>query len=69
MDEDDEFSGGGFRFGGGDPFSFIRGAHSQGTRKSKQDPPIEKNLPFTLEELFHGSSKKMKISKKVNLSS
>ena len=30
-----------------------------------QDPPIEKDLVLTLEEIFNGAVKKMKISRKV----
>lgn len=34
----------------------------QGTRKA---PPIEKTLPCTLEELYKGTTKKMKISREI----
>ena len=43
---------------GGNPF-----ANSQ--MQPKKDPPIERELPLSLEELFHGCIKKMKISRKV----
>lgn len=31
----------------------------------KQDPPIERDLTLTLEEIYNGCTKKMKISRKV----
>ena len=36
-----------------------------GRGKKKQDPPIERDLMLSLEEVFHGCIKKMKISRKV----
>ncbi len=38
----------------------------KGRSQPKQDPPIEKDLSLTLEEIFNGSIKKMKIARKVN---
>ncbi len=35
-------------------------------RQSQQQPPIEHNLPCTLEELYKGSTRKMKISRTVH---
>lgn len=34
-------------------------------RLSRQDPPIEHDLPVTLEEIFNGSTKRMKITKEI----
>ena len=34
-------------------------------RQGRQEPPIEHNLPCTLEELYRGSTRKMKISRTV----
>jgi len=36
-----------------------------GRGKKKQDPPIERDLMLSLEEVYHGCIKKMKISRKV----
>lgn len=35
-------------------------------RQMRQEPPIEHNLPCTLEELYKGSTRKMKISRTVH---
>ena len=37
----------------------------KGRAQPKQDPPIERDLVLTLEEIFNGAVKKMKISRKV----
>ncbi len=37
----------------------------KGRAQPKQDPPVERDLSLTLEEVFNGSVKKMKISRKV----
>jgi len=37
----------------------------QGRGSKKQDPPIERELALSLEEVFHGCVKKMKISRRV----
>lgn len=64
MDTEDPFSGfgmGGFGHLGG----FPRGA--PGRREAmprKQDPPVIRELPVSLEEIFAGCTKKMKISHK-----
>jgi len=60
-------------FGGDNPFSELfdsydpeigfGGIHGRGRRK--QDPPIERELYLTLEEVFKGCTKKMKISRRV----
>lgn len=39
------------------------GLHNRGVKK--QDPPIERDLYLTLEEIYHGCIKKMKISRRV----
>ncbi|KAL8090121.1 uncharacterized protein LOC141697895 isoform X1 [Apium graveolens] len=57
--------GGGFRgFGGGDNMfrTYSDGAVPQ---TPKKPPPVESKLPCTLEELYSGSSRKMKISRTV----
>ena len=36
-----------------------------GRQQSTQDPPIHRHIELTLEELFRGCTKKMKISRKV----
>ncbi len=41
----------------------------KGRGAKKQDPPIEKDLALSLEEIFHGCVKKMKISRRVRMSS
>ena len=38
----------------------------QGRGRKKQDPPIERDLHLSLEEVFHGCTKKMKISRRVS---
>jgi len=37
----------------------------KGRGAKRQDPPIERELAVSLEELYHGSTKKMKISRRV----
>ena len=37
----------------------------KGRSQPKQDPPVERDLTLTLEEVFNGCIKKMKISRKV----
>ena len=62
-------------FGGDNPFQEFHdrvdgdlqmgfgGLHGRGAKK--QDPPIERELILSLEEVFHGCTKKMKISRRV----
>merc|ERR1711894_139472 len=62
-------------FGGDNPFQEFHdrvdgdlsmgfgGLHGRGAKK--QDPPIERDLYLSLEEVFHGCTKKMKISRRV----
>jgi len=40
-----------------------------GKGRKKQDPPIERDLMLSLEEVFHGCIKKMKISRRVSFKS
>ncbi|KAL4573159.1 hypothetical protein LXL04_019956 [Taraxacum kok-saghyz] len=55
------FGGGGGGSGGG-PFASSGGGFSSGPRKAA---PIERTLPCTLEELYKGTTKKMKISRDI----
>jgi len=61
-------------FGGNNPYAdffdingeFMTGFGGlNGKGRKKQDPPIERELFLTLEEIFHGCVKKMKISRRV----
>jgi len=61
-------------FGGDNPYADFFDAEGEfmtgfgglnGTGRKKQDPPIERELFLTLEEIFHGCVKKMKISRRV----
>lgn len=57
--------GGGFRgFSGGDNM-FRTHSDGAGPHTPKKPPPVESKLPCTLEELYSGSSRKMKISRTV----
>lgn len=47
----------------GDMSMSYGGLHGRGSKK--QDPPIERELALSLEEVFHGCTKKMKISRRV----
>ena len=38
----------------------------EGRGRKKQDPPIERDLVLSLEEVFHGCTKKMKITRRVS---
>ena len=39
----------------------------KGRGAKKQDPPIERELALGLDEVYHGCTKKMKISRRVSL--
>jgi len=75
FDSDDGINGGnigsGNPFGMGTPFSFTnigpRGytKTQQTTRSRKQDPPVERNLEVSLEEVLKGNTKKMKLNRNV----
>lgn len=47
----------------GDMHMGFGGLHGRGAKK--QEPPIERELALSLEEVFHGCTKKMKISRRV----
>ena len=47
----------------GDMVMSFGGLHGRG--RKKQDPAIERELALSLEEVFHGCTKKMKISRRV----
>ena len=55
------FMGRGF----GDDMDFTPSGFSSSSKRQKQDPPVEHDLNVTLEELFNGCTKKMKIHRKV----
>lgn len=52
-------------FGGGNTFFSSAGAPNMGCRKARQDPPIERDLPISLEEILTGCKKKMKITRRI----
>jgi DnaJ-class molecular chaperone len=66
MDIDDVF---GFGTHGGSPgfgqFNTSSHGMGHGGRKKHQDPPIQHDLQVSLEDIFNGTQKKMKISRKV----
>ena len=60
---------GGFGGGFGDTedmdVEYIGGGKPYGKQKKMQDPPLERDLPVSLEDLLKGCEKKMKITKKI----
>lgn len=52
------FPGGFFTSGGG-------GHQNMSSKKLRQDPPVERELPVSLEEILTGCTKKMKITRRV----
>jgi len=51
-----------------DPFEGFRGRRSRSFRQpgqKRQDPTITRDLPVSLEDVMHGATKKMKITRKV----
>ncbi|XP_071508166.1 dnaJ homolog subfamily B member 5-like [Diadema antillarum] len=59
MDVDDDFGFGGF--GGLQPGVGTR----SGSQRKRQDPPVHHDLRVSLEDIFRGCTKKMKISRRV----
>ncbi|EDW39674.1 GL15626 [Drosophila persimilis] len=60
------FGGIGSRHGLGSAFrSHSFNVHTPFKKEQKQDPPVEHDLYVTLEEIYHGCVKKMKISRRV----
>uniref|UniRef100_T1GBA8 Chaperone DnaJ C-terminal domain-containing protein n=1 Tax=Megaselia scalaris TaxID=36166 RepID=T1GBA8_MEGSC len=60
------FGGLGSRHGLGSPFrSHSFNVHSSFGSKKQQDPPIEHDLYVTLEDIYHGCVKKMRISRRI----
>ncbi|KAL7589256.1 hypothetical protein Lser_V15G40563 [Lactuca serriola] len=51
--------------GGGSPFGNSTGGGGVFSSGPRKDPPIERPLPCTLEELYKGTTKKMKISRDI----
>lgn len=62
---DTDFGRGFTRSNGFSSGGFYPGNHNTSSKKLKQDPPIERELPITLEEALTGCTKKMKITRKV----
>lgn len=63
METDDPFASFGMGGMGGFPRSFNTRGHGERLEK-KQDPPVTHNLRVSLDEVFTGCTKKMKISRK-----
>ena len=61
MDVDSDGGGAFSSFGGGMPGGSL-GRRSRGGRQ--KDPPLEYDLNVSLEEVFEGTTKKMKITRK-----
>lgn len=57
--------GGGGMFSDGIFASFGEGRPMSQQQGSRKDAPIENTLPCTLEELYKGTTKKMKISREI----
>lgn len=55
----------GFGNMGGNIFANMSNGNGCTSRKLRQDPPIERDLPITLEEALHGCTKRMKITRKI----
>uniref|UniRef100_A0A7N5ZZW9 J domain-containing protein n=1 Tax=Anabas testudineus TaxID=64144 RepID=A0A7N5ZZW9_ANATE len=55
-------------FGGSNPFDMFfgsnRGHSREGRRRRGQDPPVVHELKVSLEEIFHGCTKRMKITRR-----
>ena len=59
----EDFGSGFMRRPGGPAGSMFDGMNAR--MQPRKDPPVERDLPLTLDELFTGCTKKMKISRKV----
>jgi len=57
--------GGGFGGMGGDPFGGMGGGMPQQQRQRTKPPAVEQKLAVSLEDLFYGATKKLKITRKV----
>uniref|UniRef100_G3SIQ1 DnaJ heat shock protein family (Hsp40) member B1 n=1 Tax=Gorilla gorilla gorilla TaxID=9595 RepID=G3SIQ1_GORGO len=64
MDIDDPFSGFPMGMGGFTNVNFGRSRSAQEPARKKQDPPVTHDLRVSLEEIYSGCTKKMKISHK-----
>ncbi|XDA76341.1 hypothetical protein R6Z07M_006455 [Ovis aries] len=64
MDIDDPFSGFPMGMGGFTNMNFGRSRPAQEPTRKKQDPPVTHDLRVSLEEIYSGCTKKMKISHK-----
>ncbi|XP_064626754.1 dnaJ homolog subfamily B member 1-like [Lineus longissimus] len=68
MDVDDLFGFGSQRTGHGGPAGFSQfntSSHGMGGGRKRQDPPIQRDLQVSLEEIYNGTQKKMKIKRKI----
>lgn len=59
------FDGFGFADDDGDPFTVIIGGTPSRNMSRSQDPPVEHELYVSLEDIYNGCTKKMKITRKV----
>ena len=57
--DDDPFSG----FGGGHGFG--PGMRAGGSRQKRQDPPVTRDLQVSLEDIYRGTTKKLKITRNI----
>jgi len=67
MDVEDDGHHGGFAsmFGGGMPNGFGGGAQRHHTHQKRKDPAVQQRLRVSLEDLYTGTTKRLKISKLV----
>ena len=47
------------------PDNMFRNFHEGSSSSVRKEPPVENKLPCTLEELYNGSSRKMRISRNI----
>lgn len=67
MNMEDIFSQFGDIFGGGNPFeSFFSGGRSGGGRRAQRGTNLRVKIKLTLEEIAHGTEKKIKVNKQVS---